>query len=200
MLAHYCNDRLTDKNTVHSYIDLYQALLAHKKDTATHILEVGIGPYQPNGGSILMWAGYFQNAEVHALDIISINDVHSELISHPRIHLHTKQDAYNPLIVKNTFSSKGMKFDMVLDDGPHTLDSMTQFIRLYSPLLKDDGILIIEDVQAIEWMDTLREATPDALKAGIEVYDRRSVKGRYDDLVFVIHRTPRVASASVASA
>jgi hypothetical protein len=36
---------------------------------------------------------------------------------------------------------------MVLDDGPHTLESMIKFIEFYSQILADDGILIIEDVQ-----------------------------------------------------
>ena len=43
----------TDKNTVHSYLDLYEALLSPKKDTARNILEVGIGDFkEKNGGSI----------------------------------------------------------------------------------------------------------------------------------------------------
>lgn len=91
--------------------------------------------------------------------------------------------------VTNTFSSKNMKFDILVDDGPHTLASMIDFLRMYLPLLKDDGILVIEDVQDINWIDNLREVTPDQWKPFIEVYDRRSVKGRYDDIMFVINKT-----------
>ncbi len=29
----------------------------------------------------------------------------------------------------------------MLDDGPHSLDSMIQFIKLYSQIMTDDGIL-----------------------------------------------------------
>ena len=32
----------TDKNTVHSYLPLYQKLLISKKETAKNVLEVGI--------------------------------------------------------------------------------------------------------------------------------------------------------------
>jgi len=35
----------TDKNTVHSYLPLYQKLLESKKETAKNILEVGIGDF-----------------------------------------------------------------------------------------------------------------------------------------------------------
>ena len=189
MLSDYCDNQFTDKNTVHSYIDLYQTLFSSKKDTATHILEVGIGPWQPNGGSIKMWANYFTKADIHAVDIISINDVNPDICNHPRIHLHTSNDAYNARFFTTTFLNKGMKFDMMLDDGPHTLESMVKFINLYSQLIKPDGILAIEDVQDIKWIDTLRESTPDELKPFIEVYDRREVKGRYDDIVFVINKS-----------
>lgn len=71
-----------------------------------------------------------------------------------------------------------------------TLKSMMDFIKLYSPLMKDDGILIIEDVQFISRFDALVELTPDHLKEYIKAYDLRQNKGRYDDLVFVIDKRP----------
>jgi hypothetical protein len=46
---------LTDKNTVHSYLPLYQELLIRKKETARHVLEVGIFM----GGSIQLWHDFF---------------------------------------------------------------------------------------------------------------------------------------------
>jgi hypothetical protein len=41
----------TDKNTVHSYIELYEKLLCSQKESAKNVLEVGIY----NGGSIKLW-------------------------------------------------------------------------------------------------------------------------------------------------
>ena len=51
----------TDKNTVHSYLPLYQQLLINKKETAKNVLEVGI----QNGGSIKLWSDFFKNATVY---------------------------------------------------------------------------------------------------------------------------------------
>ena len=51
----------TDKNTVHSYLPLYQKLLLGKKETAKNVLEVGIY----GGGSIKLWSDYFTNANVY---------------------------------------------------------------------------------------------------------------------------------------
>ncbi len=86
------------------------------------------------------------------------------------------------------FEKKGVKFDFILDDGPHTLESMKQFIHLYSKVLTDDGILIIEDVQDPNWFNILYEETPNHLKQYISTYDLRGNKNRYDDLVFVINK------------
>lgn len=201
MLSTYCDDRFTDKNTVHSYIDVYESLFSSKKDSARHVLEIGIGPYMPNGGSILMWASYFPNAHIHTADIIHIDQVNTDLIDHPRIYLHTSNDAYHKKFFTNTFLSKEMKFDILIDDGPHTLESMIQFITLYSQLMKEDGILVMEDVQQFDWISILKMCTPEELKPYIEVYDRREVKGRYDDIMFVINKsscTPKTVKAQNA--
>lgn len=188
-LVDYCDDTLTDKNTRHSYIEVYEKLLCEKKESATHILEVGIGDWQPNAGSAKMWASYFNNAQVHIVDIINIDKVNPDVYSHPRIHLHMSNDAYNVNFFTNTFLSKEMRFDMLLDDGPHTLESMISFVQMYSKIMKDDGILMVEDVQDIEWIKTLEACTPDELRPYIEIYDLRNIKGRYDDIVFVINKS-----------
>ena len=80
-------------------------------------------------------------------------------------------------------------FDMLLDDGPHTLESMKIYLTLYSQILADDGILILEDIQSIDWIEILIESVPENLKKFIEVYDLRKNKGRYDDIVLVINKT-----------
>ncbi len=77
----------------------------------------------------------------------------------------------------------------MLDDGPHSLESMKQFITLYSQILTDDGILIIEDVQSWDWIDLLKNEVPENLKQFIKVYDLRPIKNRYDDIVFTIDKS-----------
>jgi hypothetical protein len=76
----------------------------------------------------------------------------------------------------------------MLDDGPHTLESMCKFIQLYLQLLEDDGILIIEDVQSMDWIDILKKEVPNELKQFIKVYDLRHKKNRYDDIVFTVDK------------
>ena len=183
------NNSLTDKNTLHSYLELYESLFSSKKESAKNILEIGIGDVkQKNGGSIKLWYDYFVNATIYSLDILSIDRVIDELKNNPRIILHTSINAYDDDFFNHTILSKNIKYDILLDDGPHTLESMKKFINLYSQLMTDDGILIIEDVQSIEWIELLKNEVPEHLKQYIQIYDLRSIKNRYDDIVFVINK------------
>jgi cephalosporin hydroxylase len=179
------NNLKTDKNTIHSYLPLYQNLLISKKETAKIVLEIGI--YR--GGSIKLWSDFFTNATVYGLDIMSINDVWEEIKNKDKIILHTSKDAYNEDFFIANFLYKNIKCDFMLDDGPHSLESMKQFIKLYSQIMTDDGILIIEDVQCIDWIDLLKNEVPEHLKRYIKVYDLRPNKNRYDDIVFTIDRS-----------
>ena len=183
------DNTLTDKNTTHSYLNLYEQLLSGKKDTAKNVLEIGIGNNEKdNGGSIKLWKKYFTNAVIYALDINPIYKVLDELKNDERIVLYTSTDAYDEEFFNNTFLNKDIKFDFMLDDGPHTLDSMKTFIKLYSKLMENDGILIIEDVQDISWVEILKNEVPDNLKRFVRSYDLRTNKGRYDDIVFTIDK------------
>jgi hypothetical protein len=181
------NER-TDKNTVHSYLPLYQELLKSKKETAQNVLEVGI--YK--GGSIKLWSDFFTNATIYGLDdgtdIISINDTLEDLKNKNNIKLYLSHDAYDEGVFKLNFLDKDVKFDLLLDDGPHSLESMIKFIKLYSQIMTDDGILIIEDVQEYELIEILKSVVPDHLKKYIKVYDLRKNKNRWDDIVFSIDK------------
>ena len=181
-LPQLADNSRTDKNTLHSYLPLYDKLLARLRHTAKNVLEVGIY----NGGSIKLWRDFFVNARVHALDIMSSDGVWDVLKNDNNISLYTSTDAYNEAFFKATFIDTNTKCDFMLDDGPHTLESMKAFIRLYSQLLTENGILIIEDVQSWGWIEVLKSEVPSHLKQFIEVYDLRANKNRYDDIVFTI--------------
>lgn len=184
-LCELVDNTRTDKNTTHSYLELYERILNKKKETATEVLEIGIGVVDHicgDGGSIKLWKDYFLNATVHAVDIKHIDTVWSGIKDQPRIILHTSVDAYNKAFIDNL----NRKFDLILDDGPHTLDSMKKCVELYLPILKEDGVLIIEDVQDISWFKELEKEVPESKKQYIKTYDLRYLKKRYDDLVFTI--------------
>jgi hypothetical protein len=184
------NNSKTDKNTTHSYLHLYQKLLESKKHSARNVLEIGIGDFEEkNGGSIKLWKDFFTNATIYGLDILPIDRVMDELLNDNRVILYTSTDAYNEQFFISNFLNKNIKCDFMLDDGPHSLESMKQFIKLYSQIMTDDGILIIEDVQSFDWINILKNEVPEHLKKFVKVYDLRANKNRYDDIVFTIDKS-----------
>lgn len=181
-LLQLVNNEKTDKNTLHSYLSLYEILLKNKKNTCKNVIEVGVA----EGGSIKLWHDYFPNAIIHGCDICDETVMWDEIKNNNRIKLFPSINAYDPLFINQI---KDVQFDFALDDGAHTLDSMIQFINLYLPLMNEDGILIIEDVQHIKWLDILISIVPQEYKNNIKTYDLRGNKNRYDDIVFVIDKS-----------
>jgi hypothetical protein len=184
----------TDKQSGHNYLETYQKLFENKKYSAKNVLELGIGSYHSNGGSIRLWYDFFTNATVHGIDILSMEQMWNNIVNisdetneNHKIILHTSCDGYNVDWFNKTFLEKNAKFDILIDDGPHSLESMVNFIKLYSQLLEEDGILIIEDVMDIQWTETLKETVPEHLKQYIEIYDFRYIKGWANDILFVIN-------------
>jgi hypothetical protein len=173
----------TDKNTTHSYLEKYEALFYNKKVTALNVLEIGV----QDGGSIKLWHDYFPNATVYGLDIRKIRDMWNDLKNKPRIKLGCF-DAYDKTFFDNQITTLNTKFDILIDDGPHTLESMFFFIDNYCKVLSHDGILVIEDVQSIDWINELKMRVPKDLQEFIEIYDLRINKKRYDDIMFVINK------------
>ena len=171
------NNELTDKNTTHSYLATYERLFAPFKDTAKNILEIGVW----KGGSIKLWSDYFSNATVYAVDIM---EPPPYLIGYPRV-LCYGADAYGAPFL-NFMKTK--KLDIIIDDGPHTLESMCFTAKHYSELLTENGILVIEDVQDIEWCNKIKESLPENLKQFAYVVDLREEKVRYDDILFIVQK------------
>jgi hypothetical protein len=184
------DNSLTDKQRSHNYLDLYENLLNKKKYSAKNVLEVGIGDFnEKNGGSIKLWRNYFTNATIYGLDILDKNRVLDELLDDDRIKLYTSVDAYDSDFFNNNILSQNIKFDFLLDDGPHTLDSILKFVKLYSQVISEDGILIIEDIQKMEYTDNLMKEVPEELKKFVKIYDIRHLSHCPDNIVFVIDKS-----------
>jgi cephalosporin hydroxylase len=184
-LVRLVDNSRTDKNTTHAYLELYEKLLMKQKDTAQNVLEIGI----LHGGSIKLWNDFFTNATIYGLDSMDINDIWDGIKNNDKIKLLTSIDAYDNDFFKTNLLDKNIKFNFILDDGPHTLESMKQFIKLYSQILADDGILIIQDVQSLDWIDILKNEVPESMKQFIKICDFRHFKDRYDDVLFTIDKS-----------
>jgi hypothetical protein len=183
MLRYFVKDERTDKNTVHSYLEAYEPFIRRIRDSAKRVMEIGI----LKGGGVHLFRDYFTRAEIFGVDTMSLNEMSNDLKNLSRVVLLPNMDAYNPELI-SLYKSGNMKFDFILDDGPHSLESNLFVIQHYIELLSDDGILIIEDIQKYEWTEQLMAAVPEHLRKAAFIIDRRGVKGRYDDVLFVFDK------------
>jgi 23S rRNA U2552 (ribose-2'-O)-methylase RlmE/FtsJ len=166
----------TDKNSLHSYVDhCYENLFNSRVVSSTKsLLEIGVD----SGGSLMMWKDYFVNANIFGIDQKDCPQIINKGIT----FFHG--DAYN----EDMLNRIPEKFDIIIDDGPHTLESMKYILDYYLPKLNDNGILIIEDIQEMNWVNVLKNyMTPEIIQFS-SVYDLRNIKGRYDDILLVIDK------------
>ena len=173
-LAQIVNNNCTDKNTCHSYLESYERLLKDKQLTCKNVLEIG---YQR--GSMKLWNDYFVNATIYGMGIDKGTNFLKEF---NRVNC-LKIDAYSQQSI-DYFTNNSIEFDLIIDDGPHTLESMTYFIINYTQLLTNNGILIVEDIPDIGWCNIFKTHVTNGFT--YEIIDLRHVKNRWDDILFVI--------------
>jgi hypothetical protein len=174
----------TDKGSLHTYTGMYEGIMSQYKNKDCSLLEIGVY----NGGSALLWSKYLPNAKLFFTDINDmVNPIVFDMVGRDRYQFYVG-DAYSDDLVNTIKNGSPDGFDIIIDDGPHTLSTMIEFIRKYLPIVKKGGYLIIEDVQDIYWCDILRNEIPSEYKENIEIIDTRHFKDRYDDIVFVVKK------------
>jgi predicted O-methyltransferase YrrM len=136
----------TDKYDLGYTDGFYHDLLSPRVDSVKNLLEIGIS----EGHSIMLWRDFFPHASITGVDVNPCPRLHSE----PRINVFY-ENAYT-----QNFVDKFPKnlFDVIIDDGPHTFETMQFFLTNYLPLVKDGGLLILEDIIDPAW-------TPELLKS-----------------------------------
>lgn len=143
-LNNFSTIRRTDKFDL-GYVDLfYNDLFAKKQLSTTSVLEIGVD----QGQSILLWRDYFQNAQIYALDI---NPKPQSLVIDSDRITYCQIDAYRHESVADLRQFGKGEFDIIIDDGPHTLESMIFFLKNYVDLLAPGGILVLEDIIDVTW-------------------------------------------------
>lgn len=100
------------------------------------------------------------------------------------------ENAYDVEFIKNL-----PNFDIIIDDGPHTLPSQIEAINLYLPKLNKGGVFVIEDIQDDSWFNSLIEESKKVsendlsdVNYEVECLDFRETLGREDDMMFVIKK------------
>lgn len=126
------------KETRHSYGQFYDKHFSLYQNTAKKVLEIGVD----TGISIYAWLDYFPSATIYGMDIVLPNDPR---LFNDRVILFTgDQGDINSL---NEFiKTYGGDFDIIIDDGGHTMQQQQLTFKTYFPFLKSGGMYVIEDL------------------------------------------------------
>ena len=151
----------TDKFSLGYVNEIYDDLFVHIADSVGNVLEIGI----QYGPSLKLWRDFFPNAQIYGVDIEKLVDFSNE----ERIITYYG-DAYTKIFA-NSFEDE--KFDIVIDDGPHTYESMVFFIQNYLSKVKPGGYLVVEDIVDCNWTPKLLEIIDNELATNIIVYEMK---------------------------
>jgi hypothetical protein len=135
------------------YTPFYHELLKDRRDIKK-VLEFGIGYPEAMldslsrmnqsryiiGASLFMWQEYFPEAQIYAFD------------NKPEIFINEGRiksfycDQSGKESFKEAINNIGGDFDLIIEDGSHVREHQILSMQMLMPLLKDDGIYIMEDI------------------------------------------------------
>lgn len=168
----------TDKDTGHSYIESYDELFARFKDVeGLNILELG----NHHGGSLRLWNEFFTNANIIGVEVDTRKGLrYFDDIDNVTVYENTSAVSFDTI---RMIEDLNIKFDIIIDDASHLPAHQSFTCQFWSRLLKEDGVLVIEDVQDIRHCETVTQWLPPNFES--RVIDLRENKGRFDDILIV---------------
>lgn len=161
-----------DKSKPHAYGDYYDELLGKLQNSEISLLEIGVN----NGGSVRLFHDYLNKAKIVGVDI------------HDYWNYKKKSDYDRlDLFYFNAYDEEKMKllpiqeYDIIIDDGPHTIDSQIYFLNNFTKYLKNGGKLILEDVPR-DNLTTILDSLK-INKKNISVFRFDLVTNHWDDII-----------------
>lgn len=122
-----------------SYFQVYDEILERYQGKEIVFVEIGV----LNGGSLFMWRNFFgPKARIIGIDFNPAAKTWEN--SGFEIYIGNQSD---PKFWSDFFEKVGM-VDVILDDGGHTNEQQIVTAESVIPYIKDDGLLVVEDVHA----------------------------------------------------
>ena len=129
--------RKLDSSFAMHFLDVYETYFADIRERNLEVLEIGV----QKGGSIKMWADYFPNSNITGVDVTKKCKKHET--DRIKVRLGDQADA--------KFLSTLGKFDVIIDDGGHTMiQQKTSLIELWDHL-NPGGLYVLEDLETSYW-------------------------------------------------
>jgi hypothetical protein len=156
----------TDKAVNHHFTQIYNEKLSNFRNTYTSILEIGVFL----GQSLRMWKEYFPKATIYGFDIED-----RKYLQEDRIVIE-QGDQTDINFLQSVFN--GVEFDLIIDDGGHTmLQQQVSIVNIFNRL-KSGGIYILEDLHT-SLLETKTESTTLSLLKDIKNINCSDYKNFY---------------------
>lgn len=135
------------------YIKHYESRFEPIRSNVTKVLEIGV----ETGKSHRMWLEYFPNATVYGLDVFNEFDRSNYVTEFNRLQKTCKDldrsvifkgDQENSESLNNFITLYGGDFDIIIDDGGHTMKQQQVSLKHLFKYVKSNGYYIIEDLHA----------------------------------------------------
>lgn len=171
----------TDKNNPHTYCDFYEELFQKYQDKEINILEIG----SEFGCSALLFNKFLPKATIVSVDVNPniVNLKVKELVN-SNVSFHIL-DAYTDDAVLYCKNLHPEGYDVIIDDGPHSLESQIISIQKYLSQLKRNGSFVIEDISMEFNARVLQSNVPSEYNS--QTINLKSLKYNvYDDILLHI--------------
>ncbi|PHH92480.1 hypothetical protein CDD83_7228 [Cordyceps sp. RAO-2017] len=149
----------TDKVTTHNYQLMYEKYMSPFRNLPIKMLEIGLGcnmvlitDYGP-GASYHTWLEYLSHVNLYFIeyDARCANKYRDKAVN-AQVYVGDQADvAFLEQVVADT-TTEGL-FDIIIDDGGHTMEQQTTSLEHLWPVVKPGGLYVIEDLQTSYWPD-----------------------------------------------
>jgi SAM-dependent methyltransferase len=135
------------------FLDHYEEKFESIRNDITKVLEIGV----ETGRSHRMWLEYFPNANIYGFDIFKfgVDELNRLQKDNPYLDrsIMFKGDQENTDDLEKFLSLHGGDFDIIIDDGGHTIKQQQLSLGILFNAVKPGGYYIIEDLHACsgEW-------------------------------------------------
>jgi len=136
----------TDKVNIHHYEEMYEHKFAPIRHKPLKMLEIGLGcgqAYGP-GASYFTWLSYFSHVDLYFIEYNG-DCAHTWSNSTSQAHIYIG-DQSDPVFLNQFISDTGGEFDVIIDDGGHTMDQQRTSLEVLWKAVRDGGMYFVEDL------------------------------------------------------
>lgn len=143
----------SDKSSAHDYHYVYSRILRPLKKKSARILEIGLGTNKIDvrsnmgqkgspGASLRAFRDFGKSFVIFGADVDT-----RILFKEDRIETFYVDQTSPGTLASLAARFPRASFDLIIDDGLHTAEANLNFLDFALPLVKDNGVIIIEDVK-----------------------------------------------------